>query len=234
MTDSTDISSITYPEENDQPNVSSHLQGIAEAVDDIIIPRFADATARDAAITSPADGQHAYLTSATSGGLWVYRNSYSDWQRYRFSIVRMKTAEESVNASTSFQDDNHINNIPYKANTFYRINGIFFYDGATSGDIKWEFAFTSTPADGTWGVTASIGTGGAGTANVLSSNSGSTVTGTVAFSTSDTGMEIGTVSGFFKSHASTPGTFKLRWAQNAASGTTKMLVGSYIEVTEAT
>lgn len=62
MTLQTPINSIPYPELTDIPNALVDFQNFANAIDGSMIPRFASATARDAAITSPTDGNFGYRT----------------------------------------------------------------------------------------------------------------------------------------------------------------------------
>ncbi|MEU3523180.1 hypothetical protein AB0E62_04820 [Streptomyces sp. NPDC038707] len=63
MTAYTPLGGIPYPQPTDPANVPQHLQSLAESVDARTILRFATATARDAAVTAPAPGMVAWLSS---------------------------------------------------------------------------------------------------------------------------------------------------------------------------
>lgn len=60
MTQLTPISALPWPELTDIPNAQTAFNALATAADSLTQPRYATKTARDAAITSPADGQLAY------------------------------------------------------------------------------------------------------------------------------------------------------------------------------
>jgi hypothetical protein len=72
----TPINGLTYPALTDQPNGPAQLQTLVGQLDTRLIPRFANATARDAAITAPVEGMYADLADTDvlwrySGTLWV-------------------------------------------------------------------------------------------------------------------------------------------------------------------
>ncbi|UUU22540.1 hypothetical protein [Streptomyces sp. DSM 40750] len=63
MTAYTPLNGLPYPQATDTADVPAHLQSLAEAIDSRTVLRFATATARDTAITTPAPGMVAWLTS---------------------------------------------------------------------------------------------------------------------------------------------------------------------------
>ncbi|MFJ4950398.1 hypothetical protein [Streptomyces sp. NPDC088760] len=63
MTAYTPLSGIPYPQPTDPANLPQHLQSLAETVDARTILRYPNATARDAAVTTPAAGMVAWLSS---------------------------------------------------------------------------------------------------------------------------------------------------------------------------
>lgn len=226
MAATTTISGIRYPESTDQPDPATDMQNIASDVDTILIPRFADATARDAAITAPVDGQLCYLTSDNK--LYTFRNSYGYWQAAIHSYMKMKTAKETLSASTTLQDDNHITGIPYKANTSYLIRGLFVVGSPAAADFKAGLTWSSAPVDGQWSLWGSeaSNTMGARTAGLTSTIAPPTQGGSI--------VDFVTVQGYVKTHASTAGTVKLQWAQNTSdAGTTTVYMGTYIELIQA-
>lgn len=74
----TSIAALPYPALTDTPNGAAQIQSLAQAVDTVVIPRFATTAARDAAITSPVAGQECWTTTPAtfwhySGTAWVPR-----------------------------------------------------------------------------------------------------------------------------------------------------------------
>lgn len=73
---SSPIAGLPYPATSAIPDVPADLESLAAALDIVVVPSFASATARDAAITSPSDGQLCYLAdmdyfTAHINGSWV-------------------------------------------------------------------------------------------------------------------------------------------------------------------
>jgi len=140
------------------------------------------------------------------------------------TIVARKTATETVASSTTLQDDDHLT-VSVAANCTYELTGVIKYDGATTGDLKFQF----------------VGPSGATMDIVVQSYQ---VGGTVAASDQSAGLAIstplsvgaaGTGSDVLLSFigivvvSSTAGTFKLMWAQDTSSATgTRVFANSYI------
>lgn len=71
----TNISGLPFPELSDQPDGPDAFEDLANALDPIVTPKYANATARDAANPSPSEGTHAYLNDINaltwySGSAW--------------------------------------------------------------------------------------------------------------------------------------------------------------------
>jgi hypothetical protein len=62
MAQNTPVSALPWPELTDIPNAQTAVKNLADALDTKVIPKFANATARDAAITSPVEGMMIYRT----------------------------------------------------------------------------------------------------------------------------------------------------------------------------
>ncbi|KFF96218.1 hypothetical protein IQ62_37480 [Streptomyces scabiei] len=73
MTAYTPLNGLPYPQPTDTANLPLHLQSLAEVVDGRTVMRFGNAAARDAAITTPAPGMVAWLS--TPGQLTHYTGS---------------------------------------------------------------------------------------------------------------------------------------------------------------
>lgn len=221
----TNVCGITYPELVDTPDIPSHLSGLALDVDTLVIPKFSSASARDSAITSPTDGQHCYLTS--DHRLYVYRGPYSAWFPYIHSILKVKSANETLGNSTTLQDDNHITGITVKASTNYLIRGVIMVQSPAAADFKLALSWSVSPTEGSWAVK------GTEASNLMGCRQG-TVFATIAPPTQGApAVEFLTIEGYFVTAAS-PGTVKLQWAKNSGdAGTTTVFAGSWLEIVEA-
>lgn len=101
MAQNTPIASLPWPELSDIPNAQTAFQNLANAVDPLVIPRFASATARDAAITAPTDGQTVARTDlhalqAYHGGLSAY--AFPGWQVISRQVLGGSAATVSISS----------------------------------------------------------------------------------------------------------------------------------------
>lgn len=72
----TPLAALPYPElATDDPNIPADMQAALLAVEKKLVLTFADATARDSAITSPVAGMVAYLTTPK----WLTMHDGSAW-----------------------------------------------------------------------------------------------------------------------------------------------------------
>lgn len=85
MTTNSPFANLPIPELTDPPNAPAAFQSLANALDPIVIPRFASASARDLKIPSPSDGQHAFLTD--SHALTVYKADAGAWVPYSYALA---------------------------------------------------------------------------------------------------------------------------------------------------
>lgn len=221
----TPISAITYPASSNAPNVPSDMQAMVSDMDTILIPKFASAAARASAITSPIDGEHYWQNDTHR--LYVYRDSYSAWHPYSLSSLKVKTNSETVTSSTVLQDDDHIVNLPFKANTSYFLRGFLICQSPAAADIKLVVAASQTPQAGIWATKISVGGPGVqGMATAFGTSQNLATQGSV--------VDFITIEGYILTHASNSGTLKLQWAQNTSDpGNTQMHSGSHIELVEA-
>lgn len=74
------IANLPRPSLTDLPNGPTAFNSLTDALDKLVIPRFANVTARNAAIPSPVSGQHAYLDDNDT--LTVYSDLYGRWLQY--------------------------------------------------------------------------------------------------------------------------------------------------------
>jgi hypothetical protein len=140
------------------------------------------------------------------------------------TLYAEKTATETVTSSTAFQDDDHMT-VSVAANSVYELTFQFIYDGATGGDLKYQFV-------GPAGATASL------SVNRLQTAAASSVDDAIDTMGISTAQVVGALgAGTFCTSfgrglvrvSSTAGTFKVQWAQNTSSGTaTSLFADSYI------
>jgi hypothetical protein len=187
--------------------------GNANVRDQVVTP-FATALARTSAVSTPISGMvstrtDAGIVEAYDGTAWQPVAFYPGWLYVR------KTADQSVTSSTTLVDDNQLL-LSVVANAVYELRMLLIYTAATTGDLNMTFTgpaaatldwnvgglsgTSATNPDGvTWWGANTIGgndsVGGAGATNMVARPSGVLIT------------------------AGTAGTFKLRWAQAASSGT---------------
>lgn len=80
MTTLSPIAKLPRPELIDPPNAPTAFVNLTNTLDNLIIPQFNSAAARDAAVPAPVSGQHAWLKD--SNVLTVYDTSSAGWLTY--------------------------------------------------------------------------------------------------------------------------------------------------------
>lgn len=132
----------------------------------------------------------------------------------------IKSADETVSASTSFQDDNHLS-LALSASSVYTLEMVFAYNASAAGDLKTIF------------------TGPAGMSGALFAWSSAASTAASASLTPTTQLNWdGTAADAMAqlrgrlTTAGTAGTLLLRWAQVAASGSSIIRAGSFLRLTK--
>lgn len=135
-------------------------------------------------------------------------------------LVR-KPADETVNNSTTLQNDDHMA-LSVAANMTYEFKMCVFHNSSTVADLKYDFTFP-TGLTMKYGLDAAAA--GGGIDNFVLIQTSVPVIGGVGADRA--GFLSGTVITF-----TTAGTLQLRWAQNTAEvSDTKVLAGSYMRLT---
>jgi hypothetical protein len=149
-------------------------------------------------------------------------------------LFAAKSADESVTASTTLQNDDHLV-VPVAANATYTIDGYLQWIGNDTGDIKFAFAF---PSGSTlhWGMIgpddlattfASLGT--RGTSEWFARTSQTTSSAFIQYSASTAAL-LGRMSGLLVTGGSA-GTLTLQWAQFVSNPTaTTLKQGSWLKL----
>jgi hypothetical protein len=220
MAGTTAINAIPYPVAADAPDVVAEMAASSGIIDSRTVPRFVNASARDAAITSPVAGQFAYLTTES---LMTYYQSAA-WRPLANVVAVVKPVAESTSlVFPTYQDDDSIK-FYAEANSVYEYElflGISNSVGST-GAIIWRW---TVPA-GTTGTRGSIGP------TRLSNNS---VLHNVNFTSQGLAIDISMGGGAATSNvtfaqengivrtSSTPGIVQLQWCKNTVTAGTTTL-----------
>lgn len=131
-----------------------------------------------------------------------------------------KTAQEDIVGSTVLQDDNHLSWTVGTNEVWVANLSLLVTTSDAAGDLKIQI---TTPGGGSTGhVIALAYDGGAS----LIGDAAIDAPLAIAYSAARTADPL-----FVTAHITTvtAGTVKLQWAQNAASGTTSLLAGSYLD-----
>lgn len=203
--------------------VISTVYGNANIRDQVITP-FANAAARDAAITSPVRGMVAYLTDTDL--LWRYNGT-----KWMLAMPRSayKTSNESVSNSSTLQDDDALQ-IAVDANGVYIVESFVIYTCGTTEKIKvgWSAPASTTFAWAARNLDSLVTTDqGAFNAHVY------TVSDTQVWAQSSAiGIHASPLG--LLTTAGNAGTFKFQWAQNSAGSGTATIVyaGSWMRLTQ--
>jgi len=110
-----------------------------EYVRDQTVNQFASAVARTSAVGSPVAGM---LSWRTDGALWEGHDGSSWLPVGRFTDVKRKTANESLNTNTTLQNDDHLV-WAVVANAVYLLDLCLIYNTSAVPNIKIGFTFPS-------------------------------------------------------------------------------------------
>jgi hypothetical protein len=143
-----------------------------------------------------------------------------------------KTADETVNNSATYQDDDELSGIGLKAGTTYALRIALRHMGETTGDHKLRLAL---PAGAVWVTGGSFRTeAGSGAFNPSVGDASIAFTAEWRFEVLGAAdQSVMDVSGFVIV-GGTPGNLDVQWAQIIPTvADTKVLAGSYVELQEA-
>lgn len=174
---------------------------------------------------------HPIAPAATYGQIWVNDESTQDLMftndagtdEYLTTQTKYKTADESVSASTTLQDDNHLTGFSVVANGVYLLEGYLDYT-QNVGDIKLQLTYTASPSKRSYSVFAVAEDG---TTDEDTDNAGNAL----ALTGLTDGQDVGAT---FRGHLTmggTGGTMKVQWAQNTSdANNTTLREGSWLRL----
>lgn len=189
-----------------------------------------------APLTLDADGSET-INGVTSvvvapGGSFILTCDASLWAAVITSPpsqVKVKTADETVNNSTTIQDDDHLTGFTLEAGAYYPFEGVFIAENTTTAGLKLNLTFTDVPQIVFMRAVESFD--GSGTDE--SATSLNVTDGQVALAGGSATASFVQVTGILQANASTGGTMKLQWAQNVATvQDTKLRKGTYLRLRE--
>jgi len=129
-------------------------------------------------------------------------------------VTKYKTASQSISNSTTFTNDTHLSGWNLEADTSYRIDMFFSYDGDPNPDFKWRFNFSQTTQEGYWKQHA-----GQDFSATPSSELVRAIETSISISSSGVGQMGVHVIAHFTTNATTGGTLDFQWAQNVSDAT---------------
>lgn len=227
MSGVTSKAAIRYATLTDAPNAQTLSKNLADDLDNLVVPKYPSAAARNVANPSPSDGDCSYRTDLHS--FEVYYASLGAWTALvRAPLFAYKVSDESVTSSTTLQDDNDLT-FSVEASSVYiyelSLSYIGVSDGGTAaGGLKTAWSVPASSA-GTRHVTGTHTTG----SNIVPSddnarNSSHGLTTVVGHATSATGGVVFDRGLLITSV--TAGTFKLQWAQVTSNATATTIQGN--------
>lgn len=125
MPSTTAINGIPYPLTGEAPDVVAEIAAFSAAVDSKTVPRFANASARNAAITSPVAGQLAYLINEAM----MTEYDGTSWLVGVASEVVRKENTQSTTSTTAISDNEL--KVLLQENATYHID-VYLSAGSTS------------------------------------------------------------------------------------------------------
>lgn len=187
-----------------------------------------------------ASGTHAARPAASTAGFFyketdtgiIYRDNGSSWDIWKGDGNVRKTADETVNNSTTLQNDDHLF-FPIEVNEVWFASAYLRTQGA-SANADFKFGWTGpTGATASWAVS-----GLASTSNFNWSAVATTVANNGALaigSSSSVGALAGEapvlIAGWFFADASHAGTIRLQWAQATQTvEDNKILKNSFLHI----
>lgn len=125
-------------------------------------------------------------------------------------ITKVKTADETVNNSTTFQDDDDFTGFNLIAGARYEFEMVVVMDNTSSHGCKMQFVFSQTPQYLYASGTIIDNAGNLSSDEVYADGQAFLFTRSVQ-------PDAGVIKGIFQANATTGGTLKVQWAQQTAA-----------------
>lgn len=219
---------LTLPVGADGADAPAFMATFAGQVEDRLIKQYTNEADRTARNATPGQGEVCWLQNIKRFEYW--NDVAAAWWELN-PIVARKTAEvQTVNNSTVFISDTHLV-VPMRANAIYSIEGFWWWDSGTTGDIKWQWTGPAGFAVPIWTV-QSIDTAVAAVAGNLNAGVSTSATTAIARAGAGIGTFVGGELEGVVTTGGTAGSLQLQWAQNAAEAVaTRMKQHSVLKLT---
>lgn len=225
MTATSAVNAIQYPDLTDTKDLVAQFATMQTNINTSVVPRFANASARAAAITSPITGQLAYLTTEK---ILTYYNGTA-WSTVAIDQTIHKQSTEQITASTTAINTDDALFFYGEPNSVYRFELMMYYTGNTSSDAISAGITGPTGATMVAGLLVP-GTGQSSIAN-CTVRGGNVALGSMTSQGYHTSAGYSTLwheKGILKT-SSTPGIFQVQWAKPTAYSTPlQVLAGSFL------
>lgn len=227
MTLNTAINGLPYPELTNVKDQVAQFSAFSAVADNRYVPRYANASARDAANPSPTNGQLTYLTQERL----LQGRHPAGWVTEQFPTYVRKTIPQSVTSSTTLIADSQLK-LTLAANSTYFIEVVLNVTGAANTapggiSVNWSDLASVLVSRATVGYYLS----GSQTDPTLAVAIFNTPTsGNHTYGTNTSSSPVGIHENLTVTTSSSPLTATMRWAQVTSSATpTTVLANSYIK-----
>lgn len=225
MTATSPVNAIQYPDLTNVKDQVAQFATLNTNVDTSVVPRMANASDRGTRITSPVEGQLAYLTQESV----LQKYDGTSWQTAEIERIAIKTSNEVISATTTAINTDDQLYFYAEANSVYRWELVMFYSGSTTTNAI--FAGFAVPSGAT--LRQSMMVQAAGQSNINSctvrvGNVGGNTMTTSGWHTSASYSAAWLAQGTVRT-SSTPGLVQLNWAKPTAyAGNLTVLAGSFL------
>lgn len=225
MSATSPVNGIVYPDLTNVKDQVAQFATMNTNIDTSIVPRFVNASDRAARITSPTEGQFAYLTQESI--LTQYNGTA--WVTAEMNKTIVKTVNESITASSLAANADDTLYFYGEANSVYRFELMAYFSGPSAIDAiagAWTGPTGST-------MEASMQVAATGNYNINASNvrAGNVIMGGESSQGGHTGAgwtSFWWYKGVFTT-STTPGLIQWNWRKPTAyAGTLSVLAGSHL------
>lgn len=212
MTATSAVNAIQYPDLTNVKDQVAQFATMNTNVDTSVVPRFANTSERGTRITSPIEGQLAYLTQESI----LQQHDGTTWNTAEIERIVYKTTNEQITAATTAQNPDDALYFYAEANSTYRYELCLFYSGSTAVDAI--SAGLGCPSGATLSQTMLVPASGQSNLNSCTLRMGNVGASTVTAAGYHTGagyVGLWHAQGVVKT-SSTPGLVQVAWQKPTA------------------
>ena len=219
---------LTIPSAGDTADLPANLTTLVGQIEPRLIKQYTNEADRTARNASPTQGQLSWLQNLKRYEYW--NDTAAAWWELLPLFARKTAESQTSNNSTTLIADTHLV-LPMRANAVYAMEGLFFWDSGTTGDIKWDWTMPAAGTMPVWNVFSILSSVAANSGSLDASISQGPGNVVIKAGPGIGNLIAGTLQGICTTGA-TAGNLQLRWAQNAAEAVnTRMKIGSWLKLT---